>query len=97
MSGWMLATALALAQYASGNAQDVHPPLHGPVLDLAGSAAEERGLQAMIDAVRGCTDCDANLAAERLAEGRQREFERVGSGVEDVDGQRRAASADEFS
>jgi cyanophycinase len=51
----------ALARYAAGSPADVHPSLHGPVLDLAGSSAEPRGLQAMIDAVRGCTDCSAKL------------------------------------
>jgi cyanophycinase len=50
-----------LARFDSGNAADVHPSLHGPVLDLAGSSAEEHALQAMIDAVRGCAACDAKL------------------------------------
>ena len=51
----------ALAIYLAGSRVDVHPPLHGPVLDLAGSSAEPRGLQAMIDAVRGCSDCTSML------------------------------------
>lgn len=46
----MIAAVLALAVQ-----------LHGPVLDLAGSSAEPAGLQAMIDDVRGCSDCDAKL------------------------------------
>src|SRR5260370_14134571 len=50
-----------LKQYLAGNPADVHPKLHGPVLDLAGSSAEPAGLQAMVDAVRGCTSCDAKL------------------------------------
>lgn len=51
----------ALAVFLAGNPGDVRPPLHGPVLDLAGSSAEPAGLQAMIDAVRGCSDCQAKL------------------------------------
>jgi cyanophycinase len=47
--------------YRSGNPDDVRPALHGPVLDLAGSSAEETALQAMVDAVRGCSDCAAKL------------------------------------
>ena len=61
MSGATLLLLGALVRYSSGSAADVHPPLHGPVLDLAGSSAEETALQAMVDAVRGCTDCDAKL------------------------------------
>jgi cyanophycinase-like exopeptidase len=60
MTGAFLLVA-ALAKYAAGSTTDVHPTLHGPVLDLAGSSAETHGLQAMVDAVRGCTDCDATL------------------------------------
>src|SRR5205823_3828698 len=51
----------ALAVYLAGNPGDVHVKLHGPILDLAGSSAEPSGLQAMVDAVRGCTTCDAKL------------------------------------
>jgi cyanophycinase len=51
----------ALAVFLAGNPADVRPKVHGPVLDLAGSGAEPSGLQAMIDAVRGCSDCDAKL------------------------------------
>jgi cyanophycinase len=47
--------------YLDGNPSDVRPKLHGPVLDLAGSSAEPAGLQAMVDAVRGCSDCDAKV------------------------------------
>jgi cyanophycinase len=56
-----IALLLALTRFWSGNREDVHPPLHGPVLDLAGSDAEERGLQVMIDDVRGCGSCEAKL------------------------------------
>ena len=51
----------ALSIFLAGNPADVHPRLHGPVLDLAGSSAEPAGLQAMIDRVRGCRDCSAKL------------------------------------
>ena len=51
----------ALAVLLAGNAADVHPPLHGPVLDLAGSDAEPSALQAMVDAVRGCSHCPPKL------------------------------------
>ena len=51
----------ALAVFLAGNRADVHPRLHGPVLNLAGSSAEPTGLQAMIDSVRGCTDCPARV------------------------------------
>ncbi len=50
-----------LTTYTSGNREDVRPRLHGPVLGLAGSGAEVTGLQAMVNAVRGCSDCDATL------------------------------------
>src|SRR3954454_24567355 len=43
-----------LVRYWSGNPVDVAPALHGPVLDLAGSSAEETALQEMVDRVRGC-------------------------------------------
>ncbi|HJT18616.1 MAG TPA: cyanophycinase [Thermoanaerobaculia bacterium] len=47
--------------FLAGHPADVHPKLHGPVLDLAGSSAEPAALQAMVDAVRGCSDCDTTL------------------------------------
>ena len=53
--------AADLKIYRSGDPIDVRPALHGPVLGLAGSGAEAKGLQAMIDAVRGCADCDAKV------------------------------------
>jgi len=51
----------ALTVFLAGNAADVHPKLHGPVLDLAGSDAEPTALQAMVDAVRGCSHCAPKL------------------------------------
>src|SRR3954453_18488704 len=51
-----------LVRYWSGNPGDVAPALHGPVLDLAGSSAEETALQQMVDGVRGCHgDCGTKL------------------------------------
>jgi cyanophycinase len=51
-----------LVRYWSGNPVDVAPALHGPVLDLAGSSAEETALQEMVDRVRGCHgDCATKL------------------------------------
>jgi cyanophycinase len=59
----LVATSAAaeLKIYRSGDQEDVRPKLYGPVLDLAGSGAEESGLQAMVNAVRGCTACDAKV------------------------------------
>ena len=54
-------THAELKIYLAGNPADVTPKLHGPILDLAGSSAEPSGLQAMVDAVRGCSDCDAKV------------------------------------
>lgn len=57
----LLIVVAALAVYLAGNPVDVRPRLHGPVLGLSGSGAEPTGLQAMVDAVRGCKDCAAML------------------------------------
>jgi cyanophycinase len=52
----------ALAKYVAGTDLDVKPAkLHGPILDLSGSGAEKTGFQAMVDAVRGCSDCDTSV------------------------------------
>ena len=51
-----------LTRYRTGNADDVRPRLHGPVLLLAGGGGDvTEGLQAGIDRIRGCTDCDAKI------------------------------------
>src|SRR3954452_8544256 len=51
-----------LVRYWSGNPVDVAPALHGPVLDLDGSSAEETALQEMVDRVRACYgDCATKL------------------------------------
>jgi cyanophycinase len=54
----------AVRRYRTGNPADVRPRLHGPVLDLGGGSADvDAAMQAMIDAVRGCTGrgCAAKL------------------------------------
>ena len=51
-----------LTRYWTGNAGDVRPRLHGPVLLLAGGGGDvTAGLQAGIDRIRGCTSCDAKI------------------------------------
>jgi cyanophycinase len=57
------ATARAeLTRYWSGNADDVRPRLHGPVLLLTGGGGDvTEGLQAAIDRIRGCTGCEAKI------------------------------------
>jgi cyanophycinase len=56
------ATAADLVRYSTGNAADVRPRLHGPVLILAGGGGDVTGaMQAAIDRVRGCGDCGAKV------------------------------------
>lgn len=51
-----------LTRYATGNAEDVRPRLHGPLLLLAGGGGDvTAGLQRAIDRIRGCTECDAKI------------------------------------
>ncbi len=48
--------------YLTGNAADVSPTLHGPVLDLGGGGTDvDAAFQRTIDAVRGCTSCSATI------------------------------------
>lgn len=48
-----------LARYWSGNEADVRPPLHGPLLLLAGGGGDvTEGLQAAIDRIRGGASID---------------------------------------
>lgn len=61
ISNSALALLLTLTRYFSGNADDVSPKLHGPVLDLAGSDTVDAALQADIDRIRGCAKCDAKI------------------------------------
>ena len=51
-----------LTRYWTGNADDVRPRLHGPLLLLAGGGGDvTEGLQQAIDRVRGCSNCAAKL------------------------------------
>jgi cyanophycinase len=51
-----------LTRYWTGNADDVRPRLHGPLLLLAGGGGDvTEGLQAGIDRIRGCSACDAKI------------------------------------
>jgi cyanophycinase len=51
-----------ITRYITGNAADVNPALHGPVLDLGGGGGDvDEAFQWMFDQVRGCTDCDTKL------------------------------------
>jgi cyanophycinase len=52
----------ALSLWHSGNADDVRPELHGPMLNLAGGGKDvDEAMQTMIDTVRGCGSCDTKL------------------------------------
>ena len=75
----------ALAVFLAGNRADVHPRLHGPVLNLAGSSAEPAGLQAMIDSVRGCTDCPARVDVVVIRASGDQELNPVFMAVKGVD------------
>jgi cyanophycinase len=51
-----------LTRYWTGNADDVRPRLHGPLLLLAGGGGDvTAGLQEAINAIRGCAACDAKI------------------------------------
>ncbi len=55
-------TGSGLTRYLSGSAQDVHPDLNGPSLLLAGGGTDQMAaMQAQIDAIRGCTDCERKI------------------------------------
>ncbi|HEX6100833.1 MAG TPA: peptidase S51 [Thermoanaerobaculia bacterium] len=52
----------ALTRFDTGNARDVAPALHGPVVHLAGGGGDvDAAYQEVIDRVRGCRGCDAKL------------------------------------
>ncbi|MGZ7033440.1 MAG: peptidase S51, partial [Thermoanaerobaculia bacterium] len=59
----MLAAPLhaGLARYFSGNADDMTPRLHGPVLDLSGSDSVAEALQHDVDLIRGCSHCAVKI------------------------------------
>ncbi len=51
-----------LTRYWTGDAGDVHPRLHGPLLLLAGGGGDvTAAMQEAIDTIRGCTSCDAKI------------------------------------
>jgi cyanophycinase len=51
-----------LRRYLTGDPADVAPPLHGPVLHLAGGGTDvDAAFQEVIDRVRGCHDCAAKI------------------------------------
>lgn len=51
-----------LTRYWSGNADDVRPRLHGPLLILAGGGGDvTSAMQEAIDTIRGCTSCHAKI------------------------------------
>ncbi|MFL6245368.1 MAG: cyanophycinase [Thermoanaerobaculia bacterium] len=51
-----------LVRYWTGNADDVRPRLHGPVLMLVGGGGDSTAaLQEAIDRIRGCKDCGAKV------------------------------------
>ena len=51
-----------LLRYFSGSELDAKPKLHGPYLILDGGGNDQTAaMQATIDRVRGCADCDARL------------------------------------
>jgi cyanophycinase len=57
-----LPCAASLTRYDTGNAADVAPPLHGPVLHLAGGGGDvDAAFQEAIDRVRGCRGCDTKI------------------------------------
>lgn len=57
-----LPCAASLTRFDTGNAADVAPPLHGPVLHLAGGGGDvDAAFQEAIDRVRGCRDCGVKL------------------------------------
>jgi len=61
----LLCTATAsaeLTRYWTGNADDVRPRLHGPVLMLVGGGGDSTvALQEAIDRVRGCNTCETKV------------------------------------
>jgi cyanophycinase len=59
-----LTFALALTRFFTGDPADVRPRLHGPVLILAGGGGDQtEAMQAAVDAIRGCRNCDVKIDA----------------------------------
>lgn len=60
----LLLILFALTRFDAGDARDVSPRLHGPMLVLAGGGGDNSAaMQAAIDAARGCTRCETKLDA----------------------------------
>jgi cyanophycinase len=58
----LFALLLSLNTFHVGDAADVTPKLHGPILHLAGGGKDiDAAYQAVIDDVRGCTDCETKI------------------------------------
>lgn len=59
---WVPSAEASVTRYLTGNAGDVDPVLSGPVFNLGGGGADvDAAFQALIDGVRGCTDCAATV------------------------------------
>jgi cyanophycinase len=57
-----LSASAELVRYRTGNAEDMRPKLHGPVLILAGGGGDvTAAMQEAIDRVRGCKDCETKI------------------------------------
>jgi cyanophycinase len=51
-----------MTRFHTGNAADVVPRLHGPILHLAGGGGDvDAAYQEVLDRIRGCSDCKATL------------------------------------
>ena len=56
-----------LKRYWTGNHEDVSPRLHGPALILAGGGGDQtEAMQAAVDLVRGCSECDTKIDVDVL-------------------------------
>lgn len=52
----------SLQRFDVGNPADVAPLLHGPIIHLAGGGGDvDAAYQAVIDRIRGCSDCDTKI------------------------------------
>jgi len=61
-SFFALTAEAKVTRYLTGNAADVAPTLHGPVLNLGGGSTDvDEALQWMIDKARGCTTCGTTV------------------------------------
>ena len=51
-----------LTRYWTGSSDDVRPRLHGPMLLLAGGGGDQtEAMQAAVNGIRGCTQCNAKI------------------------------------